>query len=61
MAKELNKKAEHSIPCPPNPRWVAKMLTIYPPGVAKKLEPYRKCPNVAKEIERILKEESKEE
>ena len=55
MAEE-NKQAL-SYPTPPlNPRWVAKMLTLYPKGMAKKLEPYRNCPNVAKEIEKILKE-----
>ncbi|MBE0479112.1 hypothetical protein IBX65_08380 [Candidatus Aerophobetes bacterium] len=60
MSEEVKEKIDHPVPCPPNPRWVAKMLTVYPKGVAKKLEPYRNCPNVAKEIEKILNEEGRE-
>lgn len=58
---EVKKEVGHPVPCPVNPRWVAKMLTVYPKGMAKKLEPYRNCPNVVKEIEKILREERRKE
>lgn len=54
MAKRT-KIEEHFTPCPMNPTWVAKMLSVLPEGSQGKLAKYKKCPNVEAELERIRK------